>query len=217
MEFTENQKAIFGWLHNANRSYSFIDFLYKYLETKFINLSFDDSIIPSTLTISGLNIEKELYDILKVWNCLIKQNLVTKKYDIDPTEYSDNPIYAIYTEGHHGINYTLTHMAAPLWDMLFFPSFAFDEYCNNHFMDNVQIERVTNEIRLKEEREERIKADNARRKGIRWTVIAVLSSIILGLTNTCLLLFKDNRIKKIESFPDTVKVMYYNPPKDSLK
>ncbi|MDR3666952.1 MAG: hypothetical protein P4L35_08930 [Ignavibacteriaceae bacterium] len=198
--FTANQKEIIRWLKNREQSNSFRSFLDEYLTIKNVKYEFDEIVEPGTLRLSGINSREEITDIIKVWSYLIKYNLIDPKYIADPKAERDLPLYVSVDEGK--INFTLTNMATPLWNYLFNPSLEFDEFINNDF-------RTKDELILDDERKRG-------QKSLFWAQCAVIITAI-GMVISGYLNYASLQITKDNShvLHDTVKVMYYNPPKDT--
>jgi hypothetical protein len=90
-----------------------------------------------------------------------------------------------------------------LWYYLFTPSSDFNEFVDNGC-------RTNDEVEFDEERERGAKS-------LFWTRLAVVIATV-GMFASAILNYASLRITKDKSyaFPGTIKVMYYNPPKDTL-
>ncbi|MDR3665822.1 MAG: hypothetical protein P4L35_03155 [Ignavibacteriaceae bacterium] len=216
MEFNENQKSIFKQLKNFSEPLYFLPLLTKHFREKNTIVEFDkntgDLVIHDTM---GLNNYQEIKDLINVWMFAQENKLVyyeKVKSDSDPLEIYFKP---------NGSNYPqpglpkpdLTLLLEPFWKTKIIPTFELHDFINNNF-------KTKDDLKFDEEREERKKEKLSREKAQKWTRITAVASIIFGLASAIIaLIATGNRnvtILNPTKFPDTVKVMKYNPPADTL-
>jgi hypothetical protein len=229
MSFNENQKSIFKQLTNFSEPLFFLPLLTKHFLEKDTIVEYNKDqrqlVIPDTM---GLNNYQEIKDLLNIWIYAQDNHLVYFE------NYKENNTALYIYFKPNGLNYQppglpkpdLTLLLSPFWTTKIWPTFALYDFINYGYKTKEEIrldeerearkkEREINETRLNEERQERIRADKARRTANWLTIFAVVISAILGLLNTYKAFSKDDNVVRIKSFPDNVKVMYYNPPIDT--
>jgi len=215
MKFTENQKSIFKQFTYFSQSLSLEELIIKHFADKHILVEIPKGTLRMNIpNFSGVNNREEIKDIVNVWN-FIQDN----KLAYSEKTASESSGYHIFTNenlietGHPDLRILLR----PFWNARLTQTFALLEFIDNGY-------KTRDDIKIEEEREARKKERELNEKRLkgervgRWvanglTMIAVISSVIFGWINTNN--SKDMNIKRIQIIPDTVKVMYYNPPKDT--
>jgi|ERR1035437_1369555 hypothetical protein len=152
--------------------------------------------------VNNITIENRLGEFLIVWNFL-------KRNDLIFLEEVGQKRESIRLDGLKGFDQRvekLNNLCRPYWGFEAYGTIELDEFIKNKFKTIKELEIDLNEKRLTGEKVGRWIANGL-------TMIAVISSVIFGWINTNN--SKDMNIKRIQIIPDTVKVMYYNPPKDT--
>jgi hypothetical protein len=215
MKFTDNQKSIFKQFTYFSQSLSLEELIKKHFADKNIIVEKPrDTMRIDIPHYGGVNNREEIKDIVYVWN-FIQENKLAYCEKIT----SESPNYHIFTKenlietGHPDLRILLR----PFWNTRLTQTLALLEFIDNGYKtrDDIKLEeerearekeREINETRLKEERRGRLVANGL-------TLLAVLASVGLGIYNS----YQGTTVKDIKRVSDTVKVMYYNPPKDTAK
>ena len=200
MEFTENQKEIIKYI-GSEKITNLESFVTQYLPNK--NILVEKSIY--NFDIKGDSIINQFKDFFQVWVYLENNNLMktTNTMNTSPIRFNikekkDKEVYP---------SLILSRSSLPYQNLDIHLSLELNDFINNGY-------KTTEQLRFERE-------NISRKDAQKWTRITAVASIIFGLASAIIaLIATGNRnvtILNPTKFPDTVKVMYYNPPKDTLK
>lgn len=206
MEFTNNQKKIFEQIKLANRPLVLVELMDRHFRTRDLIVERDENNLKIENN-SGVFIDDELKDLYLVFNYVQENKFIYCK-EYAPSNY----LITIRQNSIPSPRPDLSLLLNPFWGIRFSPTFALYDFIENGY-------KTQDDIKLKEEREERKKEKEAREHAQKWTKITAIASIVFGLASAIIaLIATGNRnvtILNPTKLPDTVKVMYYDPPKDT--
>jgi len=198
MAFTDDQKEIIKYI-GLEKITDLQSFVRQYLPTK--NISVEE--FTHNYDLKGDEIINHFKDFFQVWVFLEKNNLMKttvaasyKLLHFYIKEKKDKEVYE---------SQLLVRSSFPYHNLNIHLSLDLNDFINNDY-------KTTEQLRFERE-------NISRKDAQKWTRITAIASIIFGLASAIIaLIATSNRnvtILNPTKFPDTVKVMYYNPPKDT--
>ena len=199
MEFTDRQKEIIRELHSFEKVCSLVNFLD---EKGIVNTVASSPKDEGAITVQLKDLEAKSYfcDIILVADFLVRNQIIGS----NNMESKINVFVLNEPSVKFKLNTKLTMASKSLWDLIFSPTLELEEFIHNKY-------RTKDEITLEAEKKRG-------EKSLFWTRFAVIITA-LGMVISAYFNYASLQITKNNSHVllDTVKVMYYNPPKDSSK
>jgi hypothetical protein len=195
MEFTDNEKDIIKKINEIGSELSFERFFKNHLSTRGIVIT---PLNPyGKIELKGNNIKEEVKQICSIWRFLELHILI----DIRQREYTGRDIQV---SGDKQLSDSIYLMINPLWDKVLTPQLELQVFIDNNY-------KTKEEIAFNYEKKHGEKA-------LFWTrwavVISAIGLVASAIFNYASLLISTNNTHVVH---DTVKIMYYNPPKDTMK
>jgi hypothetical protein len=204
MKFTDNQKEIIRQIGNE-KIVNVESFIREYLPTRNIvtlvsDLSRHDHMIKQ-FDIRGENLLNEFNEFIRVCFFLIREGIIYTN-SMGPHRYEF--LTKESSEASVRLNPLLIELTKEIIDYKFILGVKFSQFIKDEF-------RTREEVTLDDERERA-------QKSLFWTRWAVVIAAV-GMLASAILNYASLRITMDKSYalPDTVKVMYYNPPKDTSR